>query len=326
MYDLLVIAAVVWFGWLGSQAGLAAAGTAALELLACVVVGTVLHETVSDLLDNGVRFATGMQIYSWIALLTQGLLVWGTFAAVRWWLHRGEELGDQAGDGQIPPLADRLGGAAAGALGGLVLAGAGLVTLSMLPILSGLKPAPQRMYLDAGRLVLRAAGAFAGGYHEGRSLPLEGEPPARPSSMSARLTSEPWFDANEDGKCDDLDRYRDVDGSSTFTKDLYFTDADADGMRRLGMIDKYVAGRWDSALMSEDRPRPALQQTTGPQGKQPSSPAGAGKPGGKPPAKPDGTTPGNTKPSDTKAGTKPDASQPDESGPEPGGKRPEDDF
>lgn len=279
MYDLLVIAAVVWFGWLGSQAGLVAAGIAALELLACVVFGTVLHETVSDLLDNGVRFATGMQIYSWIALLTQGLLVWGTFAALRWWLHRGEELGDESGDGQIAPLADRLGGAVAGGLGGLVLAGAGLVTLSMLPILSGLKPAPQRMYLDAGRLVLRAAGAFAGGFHEGRSLPLEGEPPARPSSMAARMTSEPWFDADADGAPGESDRYSDVDGSGGFSKDLYYVDVDRDGVRRVGLIDKYLAACWDASLNRNDREREDLK-------KPKPKPVPPGRPATAPPAAP----------------------------------------
>jgi len=80
--------------------------------------------------------------------------------------------------------------------------------------------------------VLRAMGQFVHERHEGRSLPLWGEPPSRSAVASAKLASEPWFDVDDDGACTAADRYRDVDGNGTFSKDLYFTDVDRDGMRR----------------------------------------------------------------------------------------------
>ncbi|MFM8733725.1 MAG: hypothetical protein ACKOC8_00790 [Pirellulales bacterium] len=257
LHDLLVIAAIAGCGWLGSQFGLAFAGAAALELFACVVFGTVAHEFVIDQIDNVTQAITGISLpQAWLYLLVYAGLVWGSFALVRRLVHRRDEQGDEP----LNPLLDRVGGAVAGGVAGFVLAGAGLITLSMLPLLQGLKPAPQRMMLDAGGLLLRTAGAFAGGFHEGRSLVLEGEPPSRPSIQSAHLTNEPWSDADGDGAPGEADRFSDVDGSGSYSKDLYYTDLDGDGMRRVGLLDKYRTGVWDYPVLQYDRERSDLKK------------------------------------------------------------------
>jgi hypothetical protein len=128
------------------------------------------------------------------------------------------------------------------------------------PFLAGLKPSGDRGLVDMGKMTLRAAGQFAPEVHEGRSLPVWGEPPSRSSDQTARLTSEPWFDADGDRNYTDVDRFRDVDANGTFSKDLYFKDVDGDGMRRIGLVDKYIVGRWDAELISDDRPRPDLKK------------------------------------------------------------------
>jgi len=349
--DILVIAAVLGFAYWGWLVGLETAAVAALELVACLVAAVLLHEMVAGLLLAGMELAVGdWASQSWSVLLAFTLISWGSFAAIRQGLHRkpgGEEETD------IDPLADRLGGAVAGGIGGAVFAGGVLVTLSMIPFLAWLKPSGDRMLLDVGKTVLRVGCQFAFDQRdEGRSLPLEGEPPSRMSVASASLASEPWFDTDEDGVCTDADRFRDVDDNDLFTKDLYFLDVDADGMRRIGLVDKYVAGRWDAALVSEDRPRPDLKKPTpSPTATTPPTPPpattkpgetappvkpapGGTKPdGAKPPVttEPPGTKPGETKPGDA---TKPPETKPPETKPpatkppetKPPEKRPEDDF
>lgn len=310
--DILVVAAVAWFVFRGWQVGLEKASVAALEVLGCFTLAVLLHEALAGLVHAAAGWVLGDSAsQAWAVLLAFSLLAWGSFAALRYWLHR--DRGDEP-ETEIDPLSDRLGGAVAGGIGGALFAGGVMVTLSMTPFLAGLKPSGDRMLLDVGKLLLRSGGQFALERHEGRSLPLEGEPPSRMSDRAARLTSEPWFDVDDDGACTPADRYRDVDGSGVFTKDLYFSDVDADGVRRVGLVDKYVAGRWDAALMSDDRPRPDLKKpaVTEPAKRkpEPAKPAKPAKPESPKPAKPEPAKPEPTKPVK----------------PEPGQKEPEDEF
>lgn len=277
LWDIIIVVGILGFAYWGWREGLEATAIAGLELLACLAIAVTFHETVAGLLYAGAELVVGdWASQAWSIAIAFGLLSWGTFAAVRFGLHARNDSADDDDDAEIDPLADRLGGVVAGALGGGLLIGGGLVTLSMLPPLAGLKPG-EHLLLDLGKTALRAAGAFSGGLHDGRSLPLWGEPPSRRTVLSAGLTSEPWFDIDEDGKCTDADRYRDVDGSGTFTKDLFFEDSDGDGLRRIGLVDKYVVGRWDGMLLSEDRPRPKQESSATPGATQPSKPAANGR-------------------------------------------------
>jgi hypothetical protein len=286
MYNLLVLASILGCAWLGFQRGFGAAVTAALEWLACLMVAIVLHETVSDHLHAGLRFVVGDVVpQRWIIPLVFASLSWGGMALLRWLCHLDDEEGDGDEDGD-EGLADRLGGAVAGGIGGIALAGGALVTISMIPLLSGWKPLGSGMLFDPGSLVLRAAAPLVGDVHEGRSLVIHGEPASRASRRSAGLASEPWLDMDADTRPTESDRYSDVDESGTFTKDLYYTDVDGDGVRRVGLIDKYAAGCWDSNLNRDDRPRPVEKKPEQPKpaAAKPEAPAET------PPQKPESTT------------------------------------
>jgi len=135
------------------------------------------------------------------------------------------------------------------------------------------------MFFDLGTLALRTGGRFLGDVHEGRSLPVYGEPPSRESVEAARLASEVGYDANADGTINDREGFFDADGNGVFTENLYYLDIDGDRVRRVGMAEKYAAGRWDSSLTGKSRERPPR--------KQPPAAGPAASPGGpKPPAPP----------------------------------------
>ena len=304
LFDLLIVAGILVLAYRGWLAGLETAGVAALELLACLAVAVMLHEVVAGWLHAGFAYALGDVVgQAWSILLAFGLLAWGSFALIRavWHQRPAEEADEPVTD--IDPLADRIGGALAGGVGGVVFIGGVLVTLSMVPFLAGFKPSGDRMLLDVGKTVLRAGGQFATEHHEGRALPLWGEPASRATNLAAKLTSEPWFDADDDRTFTAPDRFRDVDGNGTFTKDLYYEDVDGDSLRRIGLIDKYVAGRWDGGLISNDRPRPEPKKPEPPR-PAPKKPAPAGRPGTKPAAKAsDAAKPGQSAPAAGKAAT-----------------------
>lgn len=327
LFDLLVVAAILGFAYWGWLVGLQAAGVAALELTACLAVAVVLHEPLAGILHAvAVTLAGDAAPQSWSILLAFAALAWGSFAGLRYQFHRGDEDDDGA---EIDPLSDRLAGGLAGGLGGAIFAGGVLVTLSMVPFLAGLKPSGDRLLLDAGKWVLRMAGQFTVERHQGRSLPLDGEPPSRMTVLAARLTSEPWFDADDDGNYSDADRFRDVDGNGTFTKDLYFDDVDGDGLRRVGLVDKYVAGRWDGLLLSQDRPRPVVKQpapAAGPAAGSPAKPAKSA-PGGVPGPAAAANRPGKSRPPTPAAEPVKGVPAADPSPPTPPPARlPEDDF
>jgi hypothetical protein len=312
LFDILIAAALLGFAYWGWLVGLQAASVAALEVAGCLAIAVVLHESVA-----GFMHSVGSTLYgdsvsqALCVLIAFGGLAWGTFAALRLLLHKASSEDDESG---IEPLTDRLGGAVAGLVGGTAFVGGVLVTLSMAPFLSGLKPSGDRLILDVGKLVLQTVGQFVLERDEGRPLPLWGEPPSKISVGSARLTSEPWVDCDDDGACTDADRYRDVDGDGIFTKDLYFLDVDGDGMRRIGLIDKYVAGCWDASLRSDDRPRPDVKKTASP---APVVVVPSSQPAVKPQAAPE-PKPGDAKPDPAKPDpAKPDPAKPDPAKPDP---------
>ena len=297
MYNILVIASILGCAWLGFQQGFRVAVAAALEWLACLMLGIVLHETIADDVHTALQFVVGDLVpQRWILLLVFASLSWGGCALLRKFLHRDDEASEDDEEGG-ESLADRIGGAVAGGLGGIALAGGAMVTLSMLPLLSGWKPIGSQMLFDPGSMVLRSAGPLVGDWHEGRSLVIYGEPVSRASKRSAGLASEPWLDMDADARPSESDRYSDADESGSFTKDLYYTDVDGDGVRRVGMIDKYAAGCWDSNLNRDDRPRPVEKK---PVEKKPAPT--------KPPApKPEAPKPEASTAPETSTGTKPPA-------------------
>jgi hypothetical protein len=289
LWDVIVVASIAGFAYWGWLVGLQVASVAALELTACLALAVLLHESLAGMLQAGFALVLGDWVGSaWSLALAFLVLAWGSFALIRFTLHpRVTDDDDEDGEAEIDPLSDRLGGAVAGGVGGAIFTGGVLVTLSIVPLLAGLKPGGDRLLLDVGKLVLRVGGQFMTERTEGLPLPLWGEPPSKSSVLSARLTSEPWFDADDDGRFTEVDRFRDVDGNGTFTKDLYFTDVDADGLRRVGLVDKYVVGCWADGLISDDRPRPEPQKpAAAPVQPPPEKPIASGKPRSDAPAAP----------------------------------------
>lgn len=262
MYDLLVIAAILGCAWLGATKGMHLAACIALEIAAALGLAFLVHEAVAAGVAEFIRLVAEPWLpqgtdYQWFAILVAfSLACWVPFGLCVYFLHR------QRGHGAIvvQPLVDRIGGALVGGVAGFLLAGAVLVTLSILPLPGMLKPAGGRMFLDAGRYALRVVGRFAPDDRDGWAMALDGEPAARSSSLSAKLTNEPWCDVDGDSAPTEADRYRDVDGGGTYTKDLYFVDVDGDGARRIGVIDKYVSGCWDASLNSSTRERPDVKK------------------------------------------------------------------
>jgi hypothetical protein len=265
MFDLIVAGAVAYAAWYGSKAGPVRMTIQTLELTVAVIAGLLLHEPLADLLllafEQVEPFLPSDLPYQMIAVaLSFVLIAGGGYGLIRVQYHAKDPpvLTEVSSDDdeEQPALLDRALGAASGMAFGIVACGAVFVGLSMLPVPSLLRVNPQTMTFDVGGMVLRMAAAFEPDWHEGKSLIVYGEPASTPSNATARLTNEPWFDVDEDGQLGDADRFSDIDENGAFSKDLYFLDLDESGDRRIGLYDKFAAGRWDSYLMSSARERP----------------------------------------------------------------------
>jgi len=250
MYDLLVLFIVGIGGWLGFIFGVLPVTTFGLEMFAAVTAGVLLHEAVGGMLAWLLRMALGT---FWPDATFQGFavgisffaIVWGTIVSLRIFYHPDDlAITDAVQDADPLSPVDRIGGVAAGAAAGFLVAGAILVTCSMLPLPSFLLPAPQRMYFDAGSVVLRAAGRLQPDAEEGQSLVVDGEPITRGGGGIGPTTSEPWVDIDKDGAWSEADRWYDADTNGTFNESVSFVDADGDGTRRIGLVEKYGTGVW----------------------------------------------------------------------------------
>lgn len=257
--DTIIVAAVLWYAYKGWNTGMLDPTISALELVACLTLAVLLHETVAGYLHAMFIAVAGDSIsQSWATLIAFSGLAWGPFVFVQRRFH--DDGADQGEEPDMDPLADRIGGVVAGSVGGALFVGGILVTLSMVPFLAWVKPSGDVMSLDAGKFVLRIAGYFVQEKSDGVPLPVWGEPSSNQANARALLTSDPWFDIDGDGSYTEADAYRDADMGGTFSKDLYYVDVDGDGQRRIGLVDKYVVGRWDSELRSQGRKRTDLKE------------------------------------------------------------------
>lgn len=320
MFDLIVAGAVAYAAWYGSKAGPVRMTIQTLELTVAVIAGLLLHEPLADLLllafEQVEPFLPSDLPYQMIAVAAAfALVAGGGYGLVRVQYHAKDppvltEGSSDDDEEEAPPLIDRALGAASGMAFGIVACGAVFVGLSMLPVPSLLRVNPQAMTFDVGGMVLRMAAAFEPDWHEGKSLIVYGEPASTSGDATALLTNEPWFDVDEDGECGDADRFSDIDENAAFTKDLYFNDLDGDGERRIGLYDKFAAGRWDSYLTSSSRPRPERKKPA-PKPKEVAKPAPAPATQASPPEPAKSPTPA-TAPSGGKKTPEPAKPKPDE--------------
>jgi len=257
--DLAIVVVVGYLGWLGSDRGIFEMAALGLQLTAAIVFAVLLLEPTAGLLTWAFESALGaflpqeFPFQAWGMFLAFLVLMWFPFLML--WLNLHPRLVG-GGEMKTPHIIEKAGGALLGGLNGVLLLGCGLVTLSMLPFLQGIKVHPDTLLFDVGKSALRTAGGFCPEWHEGRSLVLDGEPPARGVSATDRLSSEPWQDLDDNGTLTDADRYRDVNNDGKFTDELFYVDIDGNSSRRIGLIEKYVVGRWDFYLKVNDRDRP----------------------------------------------------------------------
>lgn len=287
IFDLGVLIGILYLAWLGSAHGIYASAVTALELFVSLSLAVLLYEPISAFLapilqDNlGVFLPDTVSMQSWTIFFVFALLMWGTMLAL--WLVVHPKIVATKEIKTIEAI-DMAGGAVAAGFAGALFIGAAMVTWSMCPLLSFLRIPAQHMFLDVGKTALRTAGGFAGERHEGRSLVLYGEPPSRESVGSARLAGETWYDTDANNTQDDHDPFYDADGNGTFTKDLYYEDVDGNRLRRVGLIEKYTVGRWDSQVLVANRDRPVKGPAkTAAKPAAPQPPPPPGQPGEPPP-------------------------------------------
>jgi len=265
--DLALLGTVLYVGWLGSDRGIFEMAAFGLQLLAAVILGVLLMEPLADLIGSGLESGLGpflpesISIEAWAIFFSFALLCWLPFLALLVNVHP-----RFAGGGEMKSITtvEKIGGALVGGIDGVLIVGAILLTLSLLPFFDGLKVNSNNVHFDVGRTVLHAASGFAGEWHEGRSLAMLGEPPSRESVPESRLSSEPRLDSDAGGEVSEVTRFYDVDENGAFTENLYYTDVDGSLSRRIGMIEKYVVGRWDGnmVILNRDRPQPVSQQAS----------------------------------------------------------------
>lgn len=288
VFDLGVLIGILYLAWLGSAFGIYSSAVTALELFISLSLAVLLHEPIAGFLapilsDNlGMFLPDSVSFQAWSVFLAFGLLMWGTMLTL-WLVVHPKIISTEI---KSIEAIDMAGGAVAAGFAGALFIGAVMVTWSMCPLLSFLRIPAQHMFLDVGKTALRTAGWFAGERHEGRSLVLYGEPASRESVGSARLATETWYDTDTNSTQDDHDPFYDVDGNGTFTKDLYYEDVDGNRLRRVGLIEKYTVGRWDSQVLVANRDRPVKgpAKTAAKPGQPPAPPPAP--PPGEPPAPP----------------------------------------
>jgi hypothetical protein len=286
VFDLIVVVGVLYLGWLGSAHGLFATAVTLLEVYGATALAILLYEPLAGLLTGFAEeqlaffLPDGFPFEAWAVFLSFAVLLWGTVAVLWIFVHPKITPPDIPGY----PAVDMGGGFLLAAFAGALTIGGALVTWSMCPLLGFLRVPAQHMFFDVGKMTLRAGGRFLGDRHEGRSLPILGEPPSRESVGAARLASEVAYDVDAAGTIEDSDPFFDADGNGVYTKDLYYLDVDGDRRRRIGMAEKYTVARWDSSLTSNERERPTRQ------------PPAAAKPA---PVKPAAKPPGEANPPPT---------------------------
>ncbi len=242
LLDIVVLSLVLFYAYLGWEAGIGSASIAALELLGCLVAAAILQEAIAGFLHSSVLSWVSSEISpAWSVCIAFAGVAWGGFAALRYRFHKIVAVNPEELD--IDPLSDRIGGVIAGGIGGALFVGGVLMTVSMVPFLASFKPS--RMQLDVGQLVYLVVGRFVADDYGGLPISVWGEPASAKSDKGALLGEEPWVDVDDDGEASESDRYRELDANDSFSKDLYFVDVDRDGRRRLGFVDKYVIGCWD---------------------------------------------------------------------------------
>ena len=234
---LLVLAIVAGMAAFGFHYGLFLAILAGMGAIATLLVAFGLGEAVASLLvavEMPADYAFPVSI---------GVLAVGGALAVRFAI--GGAVGEETL--RFPPLIDRIGGLLMGGLAGAVVAGTLLVVLSALPIPAAYSIDGAQTKYDLGTRVLKTFASLIEGDAAAREVLLDGEGPAGEPTGGPE-TSELFVDANGnglfDGEGEAVERHLDHDGNDRFTPRVAFTDTNGNGVRDIGLLERYRLRAW----------------------------------------------------------------------------------
>lgn len=234
---LIVLAIVAALAAFGFQYGLFLAILAGMGAIATLLVAVGLGEALASLLvavEMPADYALPVSI---------GVLAVAGGLAVRF------AIGGAVGEDvlRFPPLIDRIGGVLMGALAGMVIAGTLLVVWSALPIPATYSIDGTQTKYDLGTRVLKTFARLVEPDPAAREVLLNGEGPAG-GAADGPETSELFVDTNGnglfDGEEEALERHLDHDGNGSFTPRVPFTDTNGNGVRDIGLLERYRLGVW----------------------------------------------------------------------------------
>jgi len=239
--DLLVAGIVLALAAYGAGSGIFLAVLAGMDALVSLVVALTFAKPLA-------AWLTAVEVPAAFAFPAAfGLLLVGTAVGIR--LAIGARVPRDVV--RFAPLIDQLGGGLVGAVAGMVVAGTLLIALSIAPLPPAFSLDGTQLRFDMGTRLLRTFGRCAEPKDEPRDLLLDGEPPA--SSPTGLVCSELFADANGNGSYDGGDagkeRYIDADRNGAFTPQLPFADANANGKRDVGLLERYRLGAWERATV-----------------------------------------------------------------------------
>jgi hypothetical protein len=234
---LLVLAIVAALAAFGFHYGLFLAILAGMGAIATLLVAFGLGEAVAGLLmavEMPADYALPVSI---------GVLAVAGALAVRFAI--GGAVGEETL--RFPPLIDKIGGVLMGGLAGAVVAGTLLVVLSALPIPAAYSIDGTQTKYDLGTRVLKTFARLVEPDAAAREVLLNGEGPAGEPTGGPE-TSELFVDTSGnglfDGEGEAVERHLDHDGNGSFTPRVAFTDTNGNGLRDIGLLERYRLGAW----------------------------------------------------------------------------------
>jgi hypothetical protein len=242
--DLLVVGVILAFTAYGAGSGIFLAVLAGMDALVSLVVALAFAKTVAAWLV-AVEMPAAFAFPAAFGLLLVATAV-GIRLAIGAWVPRDTV--------RFAPLIDQLGGGLVGAVAGMVVAGALLIAASIAPLPASFAIDGTQLRFDMGTRLLRTFARCVEPKEEPRGQLLDGEQPA--AAATGLVCSELFADTNGNGQYDAGDagdagkeRYIDADRNGAFTLQLPFADANANGKRDVGLLERYRLGAWEKAIV-----------------------------------------------------------------------------
>jgi len=266
--DLLVGGIMLALVAYGVQNGLFLAVLAGMHALASLVVALAFAEPVAALLTT---FELPMH-YTFPAAFA--LLLVGTAFGIR--LLVGEYVPMDVV--RFAPPIDKVGGGLVGAVAGMIVAGIFLIACSIAPVPEAFRLEGAKLRYDMGTRLLTTFARCVEPDDANRAILLDGEPgsvaptpptpaepegtdaateqqpatpdPAAPPAVTPPQWSEPFADLNGNQTYDDGEPYIDTDSNQAFTPQLLQSDTNGNGIRDIGLLERYRMHAWGQHVMS----------------------------------------------------------------------------